>query len=178
MGATVAACRKENQPKDAPAAPPRGECGNLAEPPDTGYIPPSSACTRARKRIATPPMTQEMTAAGPAVTSPFWAPKSQPEPMREPVEAHNRPIRPISRFRETGRRTGRSSPATVAMTASWRTKRSAAQILRPLERQRPGLPGNSQERRRQGDVRECGRVDACAGAGWRRGRRDRLGDRS
>ena len=40
------------------------------------------------------------------MTSAFWAPKSQPEPMIDPVEAHSRPIRPISRFSETGRRVG------------------------------------------------------------------------
>src|SRR6201746_532639 len=106
MGATVAACRKENQPKDAPAAPPKAEAGNRAAPPDTGYIPPSSAWTRARTRIATPPMTHEMIAAGPAVTRAFWAPKSQPEPMIDPVEAHSRPISPISRLSETGRGVG------------------------------------------------------------------------
>ena len=48
--------------------------------------------------MQTPPMTQEMIAAGPAAIRPSWAPNSQPEPMIEPIEAHIRPIRPISRF--------------------------------------------------------------------------------
>src|SRR3954462_3942827 len=56
--------------------------------------------------MATPPMTHEMMAAGPAVTRAFCAPKSQPEPMIDPTDAQSRPIRPISRFSETGRRVG------------------------------------------------------------------------
>src|SRR3954463_8766218 len=123
MGATVAACRKENQPKDAPAAPPKAYGGNRADPPDTGYIPPSSACTRARTSIATPPITQEITAAGPAVTSPFCPPKSQPEPMIDPVEAHSSPIRPISRFSDA-ERIGGCSSLTTAMSSSSRRARS------------------------------------------------------
>ncbi len=75
-------------------------------PPETGYMPPSSAWTRARIRIATPPIPHEMIAAGPAAISAFWAPKSQPDPMMEPIEAHSRPMRPISRLRDVLRRPG------------------------------------------------------------------------
>src|SRR3954451_17950203 len=106
MGATVAACSQENQPDDDPAAQPKAECGNRADPPDTGYIPPSSAWTRASTRIATPPMTHEMIAAGPAVISAFCAPKSHPEPIIDPTDAQSRPISPTCRLSETGRRMG------------------------------------------------------------------------
>jgi hypothetical protein len=47
--------------------------------------------------IATPPMAHEMIAAGPAVASAPCAPKSHPEPMIEPPDAHRRPMNPISR---------------------------------------------------------------------------------
>jgi hypothetical protein len=67
-------------------------------------MPPSSACTSASSAIATPPMTQEITAAGPAAIRPFCAENNQPDPMIDPVEAQRSPIRPISRLSETGRR--------------------------------------------------------------------------
>ncbi len=66
-------------------------------------MPPSSAWIRASTMIMTPPMTQEMMAAGPAAIRPFWAPKSQPDPMIEPTEAQIRPILPTSRTREVER---------------------------------------------------------------------------
>jgi len=44
---------------------------------------------------ATAPMIQEISAAGPATTTAFWAPYSQPDPMMEPTEAHIRPINPL-----------------------------------------------------------------------------------
>jgi hypothetical protein len=69
MGATVMAWTQEKKPKEMPATLPKARCGNRAVPPDTGYIPPSSACTRARKITATPPMIQPTIAAGPAA----WA---------------------------------------------------------------------------------------------------------
>src|SRR5689334_17902007 len=49
-------------------------------------------------------MTHEMIAAGPAVIRAFGAPNSQPEAMIDPTDAHSRPISPISRLSETGRR--------------------------------------------------------------------------
>jgi hypothetical protein len=51
--------------------------------------------------MATAPMPQETIAAGPAVASAPWAPKSHPEPMIEPPEAHSRPMNPISLGLET-----------------------------------------------------------------------------
>src|SRR4051812_9406296 len=66
-------------------------------------MPPSSACGRARITMATPPMTQEMMAAGPASIRASLGPNSQPEPMIDPIEAHISPIRPTSRFNEVER---------------------------------------------------------------------------
>ena len=66
MGATVMAWTQEKKPNEMPATLPYARCGNLAVPPETGYIPPSSAWTRARKMTATPPMTQPSRAIGPA----------------------------------------------------------------------------------------------------------------
>src|SRR5438270_9293832 len=59
-------------------------------------MPPSSAWTSARMRIAIPPIAHEMIAAGPAVASAPWAPNNQPEPMIDPSEAQIRPTNPIS----------------------------------------------------------------------------------
>src|SRR3954453_16129451 len=69
-------------------------------------MPPSSAWMSASTIIMRPPTIQEMIAAGPAAIRPSWAPKSQPEPMIEPTEAHIRPIRPTSRRRDDERRAG------------------------------------------------------------------------
>src|SRR3954447_7066319 len=63
-------------------------------------MPPSSACTSARTMIITPPISQEMMAAGPAAIRPFCAPNSQPDPMIDPIEAQVSPTRPISRLSE------------------------------------------------------------------------------
>src|SRR5690625_3939725 len=49
-------------------------------------------------RIMTAPISQEMTDAGPACSAAARAPNNQPEPMIEPTDANNRPIRPIWRF--------------------------------------------------------------------------------
>jgi hypothetical protein len=66
--------------------------------------------------IANAPMTHEMIAAGPALASAPCAPKSHPEPMIEPVEAHRRPMNPISRRRPVvlGTRATASAAAMVA----------------------------------------------------------------
>jgi hypothetical protein len=58
-----------------------------------------SAWTSASSRIASAPMPHEMIAAGPAVASAPWAPKSHPEPMIEPHETQSSPMNPISRRR-------------------------------------------------------------------------------
>src|ERR1035441_10427163 len=54
-------------------------------------------------RMATPPMSHEKIAAGPAAFRAVWAPNNHPEPMIEPTEAQTRPISPIS-LRSPGRR--------------------------------------------------------------------------
>src|SRR4029079_17034491 len=75
-------------------------------------------------RIATPPMTHEMIAAGPAVARASCAVNSQPDPMIEPTDAHSRPMRPTSRRRcpvDLGP-TERVDSAT-AMAVSLRTRR-------------------------------------------------------
>src|ERR1700729_4034702 len=84
-----------------PATLPYARCGNLAVPPETGYIPPSSACTRARKMTATPPMTQPSRAIGPAACEAYSAPNSQPDPMMEFSDAQAIFVSPISRLRPT-----------------------------------------------------------------------------
>src|SRR6266851_6551366 len=101
MGATVTAWTQEKKPNEIPATLPNAKCGNLAVPPETGYIPPSSACTRARMMTATPPMTQPSKAAVPAACEAKSAPNSQPEPMIEVSDAQVAPINPISRLRPT-----------------------------------------------------------------------------
>ena len=67
----MTACSQEKNPNEMPATLPKAKCGNRAVPPETGYMPPSSACTRARMMTAMPPMTQPIRAAGPAA----WAAK-------------------------------------------------------------------------------------------------------
>src|SRR6476661_3663788 len=79
-------------------------------------MPPSSAWTRARTRITTPPITHEMIAAGPATISAFWAPKSHPEPMIDPIDAQVRPTSPTSRLRDVVCRAG--APAGAAITGT------------------------------------------------------------
>ena len=64
------------------------------------------------------PMIHAKIAAGPAAIRPSWAPKSHPDPMIEPIEAHISPIRPISRFSAVLRRAGGRSCTDVAMTTS------------------------------------------------------------
>ena len=63
-------------------------------------------------------MTHEMIAAGPAVASAPWAPKSQPEPMIDPPEAQSRPMKPISRRRPgAARGRGCDGSATAMVVA-------------------------------------------------------------
>ncbi len=48
--------------------------------------------------IITPAISQEKIAAGPAMAEALKAPKSQPEPMMEPIAANSSPMGPTSRF--------------------------------------------------------------------------------
>ena len=43
IGAIVTDCTKQKKPKEMPATLPNAKCANLAVPPATGYIAPSSA---------------------------------------------------------------------------------------------------------------------------------------
>ena len=63
IGATVTACSQEKKPNEMPAMLPNAKCGNRAVPPETGYMPPSSAWTSARMMTMTPAMTQASRAA-------------------------------------------------------------------------------------------------------------------
>src|SRR5580700_2817117 len=101
IGATETACSQEKKPNDMPATLPNAKCGNLAVPPATGYIPPSSACTSASTMTITPAITQDSRAALPAICTANSAPNSQPEPMSDVSDAHMAPMRPISRLRPT-----------------------------------------------------------------------------
>src|ERR1700712_3646116 len=81
-------------------------------------MPPSSAWMSASTMIMTPPMIQEMIAAGPAAIRPFWAPNSHPEPMIEPTDAQIRPTLPTSRTRDVERVGGGGEASVVAMMVS------------------------------------------------------------
>ena len=61
----MTACSQEKKPNEIPAMLPNAKCGNLAVPPETGYIPPSSAWTRARMMTAIPATIQQISAAEP-----------------------------------------------------------------------------------------------------------------
>ena len=84
-----------------PATLPNAKCGNLAVPPETGYIAPSSAWQSARTITMTPAMTQARTAAPPTACAANSAPNSHPEPMIEVSDAQVAPISPSSRLRPT-----------------------------------------------------------------------------
>src|SRR5580693_9585914 len=116
IGATVTACSQEKKPNDMPAPPPNARCGNLAVPPEMGYIPPSSACTSARMMTTTPPITQPSKAEVPAAVAAPKAPNSHPEPMIEVSEAQVAPTSPISRLRPTSAGlVSATAPVSVAM---------------------------------------------------------------
>src|SRR6516225_9137532 len=79
-----------------PATLPNAKCGNLAVPPETGYIAPSSAWHRARTTI-----TQATTDAPPTAIAANSGVNSQPEPMMDVSDAQVAPISPSSRLRPT-----------------------------------------------------------------------------
>src|SRR5215469_4439551 len=84
-----------------PAPAPYARCGNRAVPPATGYMPPSSACTSARRMTATAPRIQAMMDAPPIRAAAPNEASSQPEPMIEVSDAQVAPISPISRLSPT-----------------------------------------------------------------------------
>src|SRR5216683_3239154 len=99
IGAIVTACTYEKKPNPMPATLPNAKCGNLAVPPETGYIAPSSAWQSARMMTTTPAMAQARTAAPPTNCAANSAPNSQPEPMIDVSDAQVAPISPSSRFK-------------------------------------------------------------------------------
>src|SRR5215210_4907266 len=98
MGATVTAPTHTAHPIMNPARLPNAKCGYRVDPPATGYIPPSSACTRARTIITRAPIIQEINAAGPAICDAYRAPKSHPDPMIDPSDTKRSPILLTSLF--------------------------------------------------------------------------------
>jgi hypothetical protein len=115
-----------------PAMLPNAKCGNLAVPPDTGYIPPSSAWIRARMMIMIPAMAQARRAPVPVAYAAFHEPNSQPDPMIEVTDAQVAPISPISRFRPTS--AGRVSMGTAAVAMSNLLSGPHTWGIRPLSR--------------------------------------------
>src|SRR5215831_19282249 len=91
----------EKKPNPMPARLPNAKCGNLAVPPETGYIAPSSAWHRARMMITIPAMIQAMMDAPPTAIAANSGVNSQPEPMMDVSDAQVAPIRPSSRLRPT-----------------------------------------------------------------------------
>src|SRR5215467_9059745 len=108
----VTACTQEKKPNEMPATLPNAKWGNLAVPPATGYIAPSSAWTSARTMIAMPARIQAMIAPVPVEYAAFHDANSQPEPMIEVSADQVAPINPISRLRPT------SDGATVVVADS------------------------------------------------------------
>src|SRR5215831_20466412 len=115
IGATVIACTQEKKPKEVPATLPNAKCGNLAVPPATGYIAPSSACTSAKTMSAIPAMIQARMDEVPVEYAAFQEANSQPEPMIDVSAAHVAPISPISRLRPTSSTAAVATADSVAM---------------------------------------------------------------
>src|SRR5215475_4482479 len=116
IGAMVTACTYEKNPNPTPATLPNAKCGNLAVPPETGYIAPSSACASARMMTTTPAMSQAMMEAPPTACEANSAPNSQPEPMIDVSDAQVAPISPSSRLKPTSVGASTATPAdSVAM---------------------------------------------------------------
>src|SRR5215210_6979402 len=92
IGATVTPPSHTAHPITNHARLPNAKCGYRVDPPATGYIPPSSACTSARTIITAAPITQEINAAGPAICDAYRAPKSHPDPMIDPSDTKSSPI--------------------------------------------------------------------------------------
>src|SRR5690242_10869307 len=114
IGAIVTACTYEKNPNPMPATLPNAKCGNLAVPPETGYIAPSSAWASARMMTTTPAMSQARMAAPPTACAAKSAPNSQPEPMIDVSDAQVAPISPSSRLRPTSVGVVTATPAVSA----------------------------------------------------------------
>ena len=97
----MTACTYEKKPNPMPATLPNAKCGNLAVPPETGYIAPSSAWERARTMTMTAATIQASQAPPPISSTAVSGANSQPEPMIDVSDAQVAPIRPNSRLRPT-----------------------------------------------------------------------------
>src|SRR6202042_3909125 len=97
-----------------PATLPNAKCGNLAVPPETGYIAPIWAWHKARTMTTMPAMAQARTEAPPPAWEAKSAPNSQPEPMIDVSDAHVAPISPSSRLRPTSVGVATPTPAVSA----------------------------------------------------------------
>src|SRR4249919_258640 len=116
IGAIVTACTYEKKPNPMPATLPNAKCGNLAVPPETGYIAPSSAWQRASRMTTTPAMAQARTAAPPTACAAKSAPNSQPEPIIDVSDAQVAPTRPSSRLKPTSVGTSVTATDSLAMS--------------------------------------------------------------
>src|SRR6185437_10498127 len=101
IGAIVTACTYEKNPNPMPATLPNAKCGNLAVPPETGYIATSSAWERASTMTMTAATIQASQAPPPISSTAVSGANSQPEPMIDVSDAQVAPIRPNSRLRPT-----------------------------------------------------------------------------
>src|SRR6266516_5208435 len=113
IGAIVTACTYEKKPNPMPATLPNAKCGNLAVPPETGYIAPSSAWERARTMTMIAATIQASQAPPPISSTAVSGANSQPEPMIDVSDAQVAPTRPSSRFRPTS--VGTTSVATDSL---------------------------------------------------------------
>jgi hypothetical protein len=142
MGAIVTACMWEKNPNPTPATLPNAKCGNLAVPPETGYIAPSSAWHRARMMITTPAMSQAMTAAPPTACAANSAPNSQPEPIIDVSDAQVAPTSPSSRLRPTSVGRVTTTPdVSVAMSDPFPVVPRGAGPVGPAAAMRDLFPG-------------------------------------
>src|SRR5215467_60516 len=101
IGAIVTACIYAKKPNPMPATLPNAKCGNLAVPPETGYIAPSSAWERAKTMTMIAATIQASQAPPPISSTAVSGANSQPEPMIEVSDAQVAPTRPSSRLRPT-----------------------------------------------------------------------------
>ena len=139
IGAIVTACTYAKKPNPMPATLPNAKCGNLAVPPETGNIAPSSAWQSARMITTTPAMSQAMTAAPPTACAANNAPNSQPEPMIDVSDAQVAPISPSSRLKPTSVGAVTATPALSAAMCHPFSDR--ARWASPPRREIPGPAG-------------------------------------
>src|ERR1700730_8272764 len=102
-------------------------------------MPPSSAWISASRRTAAPPMTHEISDAGPAMSDALSAPNNQPEPMIEPTEANRSPTIPTSR-RSLRPATGVAPKVGEVVVIAPSSVNIRSRDARPPRRWEPTLP--------------------------------------